>query len=148
MVSGGLLLAFGERIGHAIAGWAGLGDTFTSAWRLAQWPVAVLFGIVGMDLTYHLAPATRPRLSWLSPGAVFALTGWVAVSLGPRAYVAHFVDYNATYGSTGAVILLMVWLYLSAGMLLLGAEINAVIAGGAGGVAERVPVAGAGEDLA
>lgn len=123
-----LLLAFGERIGHAVAAWAGLGDVFTSVWALAQWPIAIFLGIVGMDLTYHLAPATRARLTWLSPGAVFALTGWVAASLGMRAYVGNFADYNATYGSIGAVILLMVWLYLVAVMLLVGAEINAVIA--------------------
>jgi membrane protein len=122
------LLAFGERLGHAVAVWAGLGDAFTLGWRLAQWPVAILFGVIGMDLTYHLAPAGRTRLTWLSPGAVFALTGWLVASLGMRLYVRHVADYNATYGSIGAVILLMIWLHLIAGMLLLGAEINAVAA--------------------
>lgn len=121
------LLAFGERIGQAVATWAGLGGAFALTWRLAQWPVAVLLGVIGMDLTYYLAPAVRARLTWLSPGAVFALAGWLVASLGMRVYVAHAADYNATYGSIGAVILLMVWLYLIAGTLLLGAEINAVI---------------------
>lgn len=130
------LLAFGGRIGQAVAVWAGLGDTFTAVWRLAQWPVAILFGIIGMDLTYHLAPAVRARLTWLSPGAVFALTGWVVASLGMRVYVANFADYNATYGSIGAVIVLMVWLYLIGGMLLLGAEMNAVIARTGGGASD------------
>lgn len=123
-----VLLAFGERIGHGVAVWAGLGNVFTAGWRLAQWPVAVVFGIIGMDLIYHLAPAIRPRLAWLSPGAVVALAGWVVASLGMRFYVDNVADYNATYGSIGAVIVLMVWLYLIAGMLLVGAEINAVIA--------------------
>jgi membrane protein len=122
------LLVFGGRIGEALAAWAGLGDEFTAVWRLAQWPLAILFGIVGMDLTYYFAPAARTRLTWLSPGAVVALTGWVAASLGMRIYVASFADYNATYGSIGAVIVLMFWLYLIAAMLLVGAEINAVIA--------------------
>lgn len=72
-------------------------------------------GIVGRDATYHLAPAARPRLAWLSPG-------------GMRVYVDNFADCNATYGSIGAVIVLMAWLYLIAGALLVGAEINAVIA--------------------
>jgi membrane protein len=90
--------------------------------------VAILFGIVGMDLTYHLAPATRARLTWLSPGAVIAIAGWVVAALGMRVYVGNFADYNATYGSIGAVIILMLLLYLSAAMLLVGAEINAVIA--------------------
>jgi membrane protein len=122
-----VLLTFGERVGHAIAVWAGLGNVFTAVWRVAQWPVAILFGVIGMDLTYHLAPATRPRLVWLSPGAVCALAGWVVASLGMRLYVGNFANYNAAYGSIGAVIVLMVWLYLIAGMLLVGAEINAVI---------------------
>lgn len=121
------LLAFGGRIGEAVAAWAGLGEVFTAVWRVVQWPVAILFGIIGMDLTYHLAPATRGRLGWLSPGAVVAITGWVVASLGMRIYVANFVDYNATYGSIGAVIVLMLSLYLNAALLLIGAEINAVI---------------------
>jgi len=121
------LLAFGGRIGEAVAAWAGLGEMFTAVWRVVQWPVAILFGIIGMDLTYHLAPAARGRLRWLSPGAVVAITGWVVASLGMRIYVANFADYNATYGSIGAVIILMLLLYLSAAMLLVGAEINAVI---------------------
>jgi membrane protein len=122
------MLAFGERIGHAVAAWAGLGWVFTLGGRLAHWPVAILFGVIGVGLAYHLGPAVRTRLTWLSPGAVFALTGWLVASLGMRVYVGHVADYNATYGSIGAVILLMIWLYLIAGMLLLGAEINAVAA--------------------
>ena len=128
-----VLLAFGGRIGEAVAAWAGLGDVFTAVWRLAQWPVGILFGIVGMDLTYYLAPAARGRLTWLSPGAVVAITGCVVASLAMRVYVGNFADYNATYGSIGAVIVLMLLLYLSAAMLLVGAEINAAIARAASG---------------
>ena len=133
-----VLLAFGERIGHAIAAWAGLGAVFTSVWRLAQWPVAVVLGIVGMDVVYHLAPARRPRFTWLSPGAVFTLAGWIVASLGMRLYVENVADYNATYGSIGAVIVLMLWLYLIAATLLVGAEINAVIASTSAGGANRL----------
>lgn len=123
-----ILLTFGEAVGYAVASWADLGVVFSVTWALAQWPVAMVLAVVGMDLTYHLAPAVRTRLRWLSPGAVVALIGWVVASLGLRFYVHHFADYNATYGSIGAVVLLMIWLYITAGMLLLGAEINAVIA--------------------
>ncbi|HUF92143.1 MAG TPA: YihY/virulence factor BrkB family protein [Candidatus Limnocylindria bacterium] len=127
------LLAFGGRIGEAVAAWAGLGGVFTAVWRVVQWPLAILFGIIGMDLTYHLAPAARARLTWLSPGAVVAITGWVVTSLGMRIYVGSFADYNATYGSIGAVIVLMFLLYVSAAMLLVGAEVNAAIARAAAG---------------
>ena len=70
----------------------------------------------------------RQRWYWLTPGSVFAGVAWAAVSLGLRAYVSHFGNYNATYGSIGGVILLLLWLYLSGMALLVGGEINSVIA--------------------
>lgn len=123
-----IVLAFGERIGAAVAAAAGLGGTFRLGWRVAQWPLAVAVGIVGVDLTYYLAPAVRPRWAWVTPGSVLAVLGWLLSSIGLRTYVASVADYNATYGSIGAVILLMLWLYLSGVALLVGAQLNVVIA--------------------
>ena len=90
------------------------------------------------DLVYHLAPAVRQRWYWLTPGSVFAGVVWAAVSLGLRAYVSHFANYNATYGSIGGVILLLLWLYLSGMALLVGGEINSVIARAAAERGEEV----------
>lgn len=70
----------------------------------------------------HRAPA---RKRWLTPGAVLATVGWVAVSLALSLYVSRFANYNHTYGSLGAIVGLMFWLYASAFMVLLGAELNA-----------------------
>src|SRR5262245_24881236 len=123
-----LSVVFGERIGHAAAAWTGLWGLFTTVWGLLQWPLGFLFVLTGIDLVYHLAPAVRQRWYWLTPGSAFAGVAWTAVSLGLRAYVSHFPNYNATYGSIGGVILLLLWLYLSGMALLVGGEINSVIA--------------------
>src|SRR6185436_6118138 len=64
---------------------------------------------------------------WVTPGSVVALGLWLAMSWGLRLYVGRFADYNATYGSIGGIILLMLWLYLTGVVLLVGAEINAEI---------------------
>jgi membrane protein len=121
-------LVLGEHIGRAVAAWAGLGGRFTAVWSLVQWPLGLLFTLTGIDLVYHFAPAIRQRWYWLTPGSVFAGAAWIGASLGFRAYVNSFADYNATYGSIGGVILLLLWFYLSSLALLIGGEINSVIA--------------------
>jgi membrane protein len=123
-----LSLVLGERIGRAWASWVGLGATFTTVWALVQWPLGLLLALTGIDLVYHFAPAVRQRWYWLTPGSVFAVAAWIAASLGFRAYVSAFANYNATYGSIGGMILLLLWLYLTSMALLVGGEINSVIA--------------------
>lgn len=123
-----LSVVFGERVGQAAAAWAGLGGVVTGVWSLLQWPLGALFILTGIDLVYHLAPAVRQRWYWLTPGSALAGIAWAAVSLGLRAYVSEFANYNATYGSIGGVILLLLWLYLSGLALLIGGEVNSVIA--------------------
>jgi membrane protein len=123
-----LSLVFGERVGQAAAAWAGVGGKFATVWGLAQWPLGLVFALTGIDLVYHFAPAVRQRWYWLTPGSVFAGVAWIGASLGFRAYVSAFANYNATYGSIGGVILLLLWLYLSSMALLVGGEINSVIA--------------------
>ena len=125
------LLVFGPKIGATIAGWLGLGAVFAILWNVVSLPVVILCGLIGVGLVYHLAPATSERWRWLTPGAVLALALWLAMSFGLRLYVQYFGNYNATYGSIGGVILLMLWLYLTSVVLLLGAEVNAEIEKGA-----------------
>lgn len=86
--------------------------------------VACVF--TAITLVYQLAP-WGPRRAWLTPGSVFAVVGWLLVSLGLREYVGVFGGYNRAYGSIGGVILLMLWLYLSGLALLVGAEIDSEI---------------------
>lgn len=122
-----ILLVFGPKIVDMVADFVGFGPFFTAAWTLLRWPIAVLFVLVGFALVYYLAPAAKQHWYWVTPGSLFALVGWVAMSAGLRLYVAYFGNFNTTYGSIGGVILLMLWFYLTGLVLLIGAEINAEI---------------------
>jgi membrane protein len=122
-----LLLVFGARLGEAIGAFVRLGPSFTLAWKLAQLPVVILLLLTGLTLVYYLAPATDRVWSWITPGSAFAVVAWLLMSLGLRFYVGYFDSYNATYGSIGGLILLMLWLYWSGVALLVGAEIDSTI---------------------
>ena len=122
-----LLLVFGVRLGEAIRAFMQFGPSFTLAWKLAQLPVVILLVLTGLRLVYYLAPAADRVWSWVTPGSAFAVVSWLLMSLGLRFYVGYFNSYNATYGSIGGLILLMLWLYWSGVALLFGAEIDSTI---------------------
>jgi membrane protein len=137
-----LLLVFGSRIGHTVARGLGVGGLFTLAWNAVSVALVVFFVLVGIALVYYLAPAARQHWRWVTPGSAVALVLWLAMSYGLRRYVENFTDYSATYGSIGGVILLMLWLYLTGLVLLVGAEINAEIehaAAARGAVTAKAP---------
>lgn len=92
------------------------------------WPgLALSFG-VALALLYRIAPDRSPaHWKWVSVGSIFAIVAWVAVTLGFRLYVTWFGSYNETYGSLGAGVVILLWLWLTAVIVLLGAEINAEI---------------------
>jgi membrane protein len=92
---------------------------------VVEWPVLVLFMMGMLAVLYRYAPdRDEPRWEWTSPGAIIASILWVVASILFSVYVAHFGNYNKTYGSLGAVVVLLTWLWLSAYVVLLGAEIN------------------------
>ncbi len=92
------------------------------------WPgLALSFG-GALTIIYRIAPDRRSaNWKWVSVGSVFAVVAWVAVTLGFRVYVSFFGSYNETYGSLAAAVVIMLWLWLTAVIVLLGAEINAEI---------------------
>ncbi len=92
------------------------------------WVVVAMMLMLVFALIYYFAPDVKnKRWYWLSPGAAIGIAGWLAASLGLRVYLHYFDSYSATYGSLGAVIILLTWFYLTGLMLLLGAEINSEI---------------------
>lgn len=94
--------------------------------RLVSWLLLGLIGAAGVATLYRYAPdRDAAKWRWLTPGSVFAAAGWGLLTLGFGLYVANFGNYNATYGSLGAVIVLLTWLYLTALILIVGAELNA-----------------------
>ena len=122
-----ILLTFGPQIGGWIADKVGLGSVFKLAWNILRWPVIVGLLIVAMALIYYMAPDVEQEWQWITPGSVVAVIGWLLASLGFSFYVNNFGSYNATYGSIGAVIVLLTWMYVSGFFILVGGEINAEI---------------------
>lgn len=107
---------------------AGLGHASHVALSLLSWLFAAALASAGIAAIYRYGPdRTAAKWRWLSPGSIVATIAWLAATLGFSGYVSHFGSYNATYGSLGAVVVLLMWLYLSAYVLLLGAELNAEI---------------------
>ena len=122
-----VLMVFGPRLGGGLAAWFGFGNAFALAWSILSVPAAIALALTGVALVYYLAPGVRQRWRWITPGSVTAVALWLLASMGLRLYVGYFDNYSATYGSIGGVILLLLWLYLTGIVLLLGAEINAEI---------------------
>jgi membrane protein len=122
-----VLLTFGPQLGGWIADLVGLGRVFELTWNILRWPVIVGLLIVALALVYYVAPDVEQKWQWLTPGSAFAVLGWLLASLGFAFYVNKFGSYNATYGSIGAVIVLLTWMYLTGLLVLIGAEINAEI---------------------
>jgi membrane protein len=91
----------------------------------ARWPVLLIVLMIGLAALYRFGPHRRhPRWEWVSPGNVFAAAGWLAGSALMSWYLSYFANYNATYGSLGAAMALMLWLWVTAVIVLLGAELN------------------------
>jgi membrane protein len=110
----------------ALLGGTGLGTPARVALNVLRWPLLAAALLVGLAILYRYAPDRDPaRWKWVSPGAVVATVLWVVGSLLFSIYTANFAKYNETYGSLGAVVVLMLWLYLTAFVVMLGAEINA-----------------------
>jgi membrane protein len=111
-----------------VLSFVGLGGvTATLAW-MVRWPALFVLLLVGLSVLYRYAPdRKRARWQWVSVGSVFATVAWIAASFVFSWFLAHFANYNATYGSLGAAVGLMMWLWISATLVLLGAELNAEI---------------------
>jgi membrane protein len=119
---------YGDVLVQLVSNTAGLKPAFYWIWRIAQWPIALFFVSLVASMVYYAAPNLKQRCwQWLSPGALFATLGWIAASGLLRLYFHFFTSYAKTYGSLGAVMVLMTWLYVTGITLLLGAEVNLVI---------------------
>ncbi|MGA2219311.1 MAG: YihY/virulence factor BrkB family protein, partial [Terracidiphilus sp.] len=109
-----------------------LADAAAIASRLIGWLVATAFLTLAFAVIYYWAPNVKARCwRWLTPGGAVGIVGWLLSSLVLRVYLHYFPSYSRTYGSLGAVIILLTWFYITGLMLLLGAEINSEIEGAA-----------------
>jgi membrane protein len=103
-----------------------LGSLSSAVIRVLTWLVMAAIVIAGLGVLYRHGPSrSHARLSWVTWGAIAAAILWLLASLVFQVYVANFANYSATYGSLGAVIALLMWFWISAFVVLLGAELNA-----------------------
>src|ERR1044071_6425679 len=119
------IVLYGGTIGEGLAARYGFGGLFTLVWKIVQWPIALGFVLTTFNLVYNFAPdLPRGEHSWITPGAFVGVGLWLVVSFGFRAYLSFFDSYSVTYGSLGAVIVLMLWFYLTGVAILIGGEVN------------------------
>jgi membrane protein len=122
------LALFGGRIGNFLANRHGYGDVFERFWITVQFGFPPIFMLLLFALIYRFAPNVRGH-GWqaLLPGACVGVVLWLSATALFRLYLSHFDSYSKTYGSLGAVIVLMLWLYLSGAAILVGGEVNSEI---------------------
>lgn len=106
---------------------AGLSGAAALLWRLLRWPVIILVLLLAIAVIYKVAPNIDQPFRFVTPGAVTGIVVWFVATIGFSAYVDNFGNYGATYGSLGGMVVLLIYFFVSAAVLLLGAEINAVI---------------------
>ncbi len=106
----------------------GMGALSVTLWEAFQWPIAIAFVVFSCALIYFLGPNLKnSHWNWISPGSAFGALLWLVASIGFRVYLHFFNTYGATYGSLGAVMILLAWLYVTGLAFLIGGEINAAI---------------------
>ncbi|HVF88603.1 MAG TPA: YihY/virulence factor BrkB family protein [Blastocatellia bacterium] len=127
IVGGTTLIMFGDRFALWIADAAGLGPTFATVWHYVDYLIGLALIFVGLQVIYYFGPNIKQDWKWITPGAMVAVAALIIVSLLFSVYLRVAPSYSATYGSLGAVIILMLYLYLIGLVILLGAEINSEI---------------------
>ncbi len=117
------LITFGGNLAHSVAG-----GSLYWIWQIVQYPIAIAFLLFSYSLIYYFAPnVDHPKWHWVTPGAVVGVILWLIVSFGLRVYLHFFNTYSATYGALGAVMVLLLWFYVTGMAILIGGEINAVV---------------------
>jgi membrane protein len=121
------LVVLGGVIEDWIGNTLGYSEALVTAFRVFRWLVIALSLMLALAVIYRYAPNVEQRFAFITPGSVLGVVLLVAASLGFSFYISNFADYDATYGSIGAVIILMLWLYILGLVLLVGSEINAIL---------------------
>lgn len=123
-----VLVLYGHDIAETVAGAFGLGRAFELAWKILQWPIVLAFVLTAFAVIYYFAPDLKDQdWKWITPGAAVGVALWLLISFAFKLYLEFFNSYGATYGSLGAVIILMLWFYFTGIAILVGGEINSEV---------------------
>jgi membrane protein len=120
-----VLPVFGREIGIFLFSQLGFAKQFLTVWNALSWLVSAIILFLIFTVLYWIAPNVKLRCRSAFPGAAFATIGWIISSLGLSFYVERVSNYSLTYGGIGTIIVLMIWLYISAFIIIIGGEINA-----------------------
>ncbi len=122
------LTLYGNSAADSVATHWSLGTPLVVLWKILQWPIVLGFMFVAFATTYYFAPnIEKPEWNWVTPGSAFGLILWLASSLGFKIYLHYFDSYSKTYGSVGAVIILLLWLFITGLSIMLGGIVNSII---------------------
>lgn len=127
LIVAAVLLMIGPEVMQWLAQQIGLEKFFVVLWTWLRLPVSLFVLMLAVAIVYYAAPNVRHPFQFISPGSMLAVTVWIVASLGFSFYVQNFADYSAMYGSIGTIIVLLLYFYISAAVLLFGAEVNAVV---------------------
>jgi len=126
-ILGAGLLLIGPQVVRWIVGLVGLDEVFVSLWTWLRLPVALVLLMLTISIVYWAVPNMNHPYRLITPGAVLAVIVWVVASLSFSWYLANFANYSVIYGSLGAAFALLLYFYISAAVLLFGAEVNVAI---------------------
>ncbi len=121
------LVLLGPDLSHEFFRMLGLAGDSQSFWLTLRLPLVLLLNLLALSILYHFAPEAKQRYVWVLPGTVTATLLWFGASSLFRLFLRNFGSYNLTYGSIATVIILMIWLWVSGFIFLLGAEVNALM---------------------
>ena len=121
------LVVFGPEVGDYFQSLIGLPETFLALWDVLRWVGAFLAVSLAHALLYYVAPNAEVPFKWITPGGFAATVLILGASVGLNVWVANLGRYDQVYGQVGAIMVLMLWLYVTGLMVLIGAEINAVL---------------------
>lgn len=128
LVSTMTLLVFGNVIGDYLSCCYKFSNAVKLLWDIMRYVILVLVMVFIFAVIYHYTPSRRLTIREIIPGALFSTGGWIIISIGFSFYVDNFANYSRLYGGIAAIFILMVWIYLSSMILLIGGEINATLA--------------------
>jgi len=127
LLAAAALMVIGPQVMEWLATQVGLKEIVVTLWTWLRWPVIVILMMLVVAVLYYVTPDVEQEFRFITPGSVLSVIVWIAASVAFGLYVQNFGNYDATYGSIGAVIVLLLYFYISAAVLLFGAEMNAVI---------------------